>query len=884
MLLSRVTVALIAALAAWVTSGQLSGTSVSDAVRFAVLPSPLYLIASLLASFVLVRVIRTSSRMLLALSALVLLPWLPIAIPQVFYIWTGPLRVWLWTAIAVAALAPALPRVVLRGLQSLVTDSRRAPWLAAAAAASLYAAAAWQISPQLPAGDEPHYLVITQSLLRDRDLRIENNYRAGEYRKYSPVELKPDFLRRGTDDEIYSVHAPGLPILVLPAFALFGYPGVIVFLAALGGLATAWCWMAAWRVTEDAEASWFGWAAVALSVPFFFQSFIAYPDAPGAAAIMFAVLTLMAGRALSVRRLAVTGAVLAALPWLHTRFAIAAGVLGVAIALRQIEATDWPRRLVALLAVPIASALAWFAFFYAIYGTPDPRAPYAGIEQSSLANLPRGLVGLLVDQQFGLLANAPVLACAALGFVALARRHGRLCAELCAVIVPYALAVAAFQMWWGGTSSPARFLVPVVLPLAIPAGLWFLQADRRGGRLLGLAALAVSLAMTVTIALVQRGALLYNARDGASRLLRWLSPSVNISTGLPSVFQHGSANALLHAIVWLAAAAFVVVAVRMFARRTQSRALVATVAGFVAAIGASAALTIVWRINDAVPLTPETSAIALLHRVDPERRQVAVRYSRLTSLPFAASISRMPAGDLAPSLPLADVAVAARSHDRPAIVVENLPAATYAIEADVPRGGAGVVTVTLDRQYGPAWTWNVDAGEQRSWRHEFQLPVAVPAMAVDGSDAARQAIDRLSLRMVRVASARARLADGQPSHVARYGSALMFLMGGHADMESTGVWIGGAARADFVIALDERRPIRVLVRNPPIENRVTLETAAWRHDLAMKPGEEQTIEVPGAPDRQAIALRINAARGARPIEFEKGSADSRLLGVWIELK
>ena len=40
--------------------------------------------------------------------------------------------------------------------------------------------------------------------------------------------LKPDFLKRGKDGHIYSIHAPGLSLIVAPAFALCGYPGVLV--------------------------------------------------------------------------------------------------------------------------------------------------------------------------------------------------------------------------------------------------------------------------------------------------------------------------------------------------------------------------------------------------------------------------------------------------------------------------------------------------------------------------------------------------------------------------------------------------------------------------------------------------------------------------------
>ena len=73
------------------------------------------------------------------------------------------------------------------------------------------------VNLKLATGDEPHYLVIAQSLLKDGDLKIENNHRRGDYRAFFGGELRPDYLQRGRNGEIYSIHAPGLPVLVAPA-------------------------------------------------------------------------------------------------------------------------------------------------------------------------------------------------------------------------------------------------------------------------------------------------------------------------------------------------------------------------------------------------------------------------------------------------------------------------------------------------------------------------------------------------------------------------------------------------------------------------------------------------------------------------------------------
>ena len=97
-------------------------------------------------------------------------------------------------------------------------------------------------TPLFPGGDEPHYLVITQSLLHDGDLKIENNHRREDYRAYFNGSLKPDYLALGKDGQIYSIHPVGLPVLAMPAFALGGYHGVVAMLVVMAALASALLW------------------------------------------------------------------------------------------------------------------------------------------------------------------------------------------------------------------------------------------------------------------------------------------------------------------------------------------------------------------------------------------------------------------------------------------------------------------------------------------------------------------------------------------------------------------------------------------------------------------------------------------------------------------
>src|SRR5690606_16984413 len=110
-------------------------------------------------------------------------------------------------------------------------------------------------------------------------------------------------------------------------------------------------------------------------------------------------------------------ATLAALPFLHTRFVVIAASLGVLflVDLATRRGDRW-QSLLAFGLVPTIGAFAWVAYFQLIYGTPDPTAPYGPNPESSLTYVPGGILGLLVDQQFGLLTVSPVLILAAVGW------------------------------------------------------------------------------------------------------------------------------------------------------------------------------------------------------------------------------------------------------------------------------------------------------------------------------------------------------------------------------------------------------------------------------------------------------------------------------------
>src|SRR4029453_14760062 len=169
----------------------------------------------------------------------------------------------------------------------------------------------------------PHYLVIAQSLWRDHDLKIENNHTRGDYYEYFKQEITPHYLTRGADNEIYSVHPIGLPILMAPVLGLGGYRAVVWFLIIMGATAAALARGWNLRLLNAPGAATFAWAAIVGSTPYLFNTFTVYPEIAAALSVMTALAltwTPEPTRVSTVRLIAI-GVACAALPWLSTKYA-----------------------------------------------------------------------------------------------------------------------------------------------------------------------------------------------------------------------------------------------------------------------------------------------------------------------------------------------------------------------------------------------------------------------------------------------------------------------------------------------------------------------------------------------------------------------------------
>jgi hypothetical protein len=398
---------------------------------------------------------------------------------------------YLFGALLVVCVAGQLV-LLLRGVlsaEAVMHQPRRSvtAHLLAVTAMAYLLLAGWTTLAQSTTGDEPHYLLATHSLWRDGDVELGRTYAARDFAAFYPTDLlrralgvrleldphdtpgadsrgrlvgwlvswlapnqqtsKPANQQTSKRSGRYPIHSLGLSLLILPAYAVAGHVGVVVFLTLLAALLAVSAFWLTDELFGERRAALFAWATFAFLTPLLYYSGMVQAEVT--AGLSLALLVGIAWRAPAEthRKTALTVGSIAlfALPWLHVKFIPLAGLLLVIWLVRGSWLVDsskvgslvswlvgslrgsrpasqqtskpanqqtsklllWP------VAAFVASLLALALFHQSIYGSPWPDAPHrnaAGKYPSLLSGNPlRGGFGLLLDQQDGLLPAALVL-------------------------------------------------------------------------------------------------------------------------------------------------------------------------------------------------------------------------------------------------------------------------------------------------------------------------------------------------------------------------------------------------------------------------------------------------------------------------------------------
>jgi hypothetical protein len=596
-----------------------------------------------------------------------------------------------------------------------------------------------------------------------------------------------------------------------------------------GAVAAAVTWKFVVERTNAAGAATFAWAAVAFTAPFLFSA--------GVDRQMIASLIIVLGFAL--------------IP----------------------DAPSGPRRLARWAFVAAACALLSLLTFR-----------NASSSEASPLNVMRGAPGLLFDQQYGLLAYAPVYILAATGLTAMIRAGAELrvrAVEIAVIVLVVLLSAGALPVWWGGTSAPARPLAPVLFLCALPMAFAVRRAapgtaHRAGQYLL----LFVSIGVALTMALAHDRLLLANARDGVSPLLEYWSTTWPAWAHAPAFAPPNLLRAWLSSILWIGGAFATGAVLSHWTTRSAGGAtLVAVWAFAVALLVITSVVRFLPREDGGASMNLAARGhLTLLDGFDSAIRPIAILYDPFRFQPAAAIV------------PLASLSVAPGVRQpQPIRVLHNgrfsLPAGRYHLDVEWAEDMPAAVPMALQiGQVEPAWqTWTVHPQRGGRWSTDVGLPVDASFVALRGGTDLERAIGHVAIRPTEVIDASRRPRIPPILTTLQLGSMMVLFHDDHASQETTGFWVfgGQAARVTFA-RLGDISPLVLRVHSGLKANRVTLSMRGWQEVVYLKAGGPQDVTLADS-ERPVMTVEIRAEDGFHPKEFNPASPDPRFLGVWVEV-
>ena len=506
------------------------------------------------------------------------------------------------------------------------------------------------------------------------------------------------------------------------------------------------------------------------------------------------------------------------------------------------------------------------------------------LDYTTLSAFLSGSLGLLFDQEYGLVAYAPVLVLAFLGFGTMLRDRSRrklaafLLVAACGLIAVPALGAP----WWGESEIPGErvvLLLPLlVAPIArlyerLPVG----STRRAGAQFLFLMTSGITLSW---LPFADQAPVRQEA-DGSSSLLVWLSPTWRLWEEMPTFVAASVADASVRLLFWLAAFVAATVIISRQRASTAGRSAIEVTGGAVCLFLGVAAAGAVFLPDAGKPFTPEGRVLfPMLETFDPVARPIAIRCDRMTviaphEIPPLFSLSAVPGQ---------------RTDRQPVRVVLNarfrLPAGDYTVHLK-GSGKAGsaanpAIGLQVGREGRPLETWPLIVRPGAVAQQHFSLPLDAEFVGFRASRAVEQTIAELRLTPVSIVEVRKRYRAPTVLSAASFPAAALFFHDSHVYPEADGFWVKGRATASFTLrkANEADSSLTLAIHSGAAPNVVTVATATSSQRIALVPGVTERLTIPMSEGTAFVPLRITAENGFVPADVG-GSRDRRVLGAWV---
>jgi hypothetical protein len=349
------------------------------------------------------------------------------------------------------------------------------------------------------AGDEPHYLAISQSLARDGDLNVFNQYFRDGFKEFLHVEKLAAHGTWGKGyKKIYSYHLPGISLTLAPFFFFKLSPPLLyfflrAFLGLFGALLAVLVYLFCLRLWHSRSLAIFTTLVFSLTAPVFFYSFHIFPEVQAMLLILSALYLLLFKAGGKDSRSLWAGLLLGSTIFWGVKYALFIYPISLGFLAYWLWHKKF-RRALLLIAFPLLFQALFFYYLYSAYGNFSPNSVYygmlspAGAKELAETILNRitlnmrweTLLDYFFDQRDGLLLYNPFYFFAFPGLLLALRNFKRYRLHLL-LALPALLFVFnhAFSTIRAGYCPQGRYLAPVAWALLLFALVYYRESRSR---------------------------------------------------------------------------------------------------------------------------------------------------------------------------------------------------------------------------------------------------------------------------------------------------------------------------------------------------------------------------------------------------------------------
>ncbi len=418
----------------------------------------------------------------------------------------------------------------------------------------------WSACPNETYGDEPHYLLMTHSLLDDGDLNLFDEYADEVYRSFYPHHLDPKPSDLVTQTEIRS---RGLgftfSIILIPAYWVAGYSGVSIFLIVLTVVLVVQTFRFYCDATDEPGMAFAIALILGTTIPILLYAHLVYPDIAGAL-IIVTCLRLLNSPDFDIRRkrypllLIILSGLLILLKF---RFFFPAIVL-LAAGLALLKSR--PRRMVQYGFLAGVVVTGYFIVDVLLFQGELFARRFGEIDQLKLY-LPDlasfGVIpGFFLDQESGIIWLAPLFLMVIPGIRLWSRPRSAVFWCCCLILPLTIISLLGHAAWHSLPTPPLRYMIPALPAIAV----FMVSSLRRFHEMRISLRLFFSLCLLVSyfiaFALIVAPDWQQNFADGTAKIFEAISEEISIplTSILPSLTRPS-----LNVIPWIVILSIIVI-------------------------------------------------------------------------------------------------------------------------------------------------------------------------------------------------------------------------------------------------------------------------------------------------------------------------------------